>query len=368
MPLLLPFPRAGHDALKWVQCGTVQHSRGRSCEMRASAGAEGCGVEGAEKTWGELCLFSAAAPWQRRGGHKAKEFALCRFSISEGAAGITGWGQGALAPAGRVPTVTLVLPLPLTQNLGDPGCCWILGQRLIAYCGQLDQYPPVPISPSPAAWEHWFGPTVPTAGRSGPGRHRQLPLCFCHVWGSVGTRCLLILKGQSSSPQGQGWPGRSLGSMAEGCRDHSTCCRQLPATCSLPPCSLPGPPHSASPVPNPRVPVPVPERGPACSGAHPLPLFPGLVSSGSCRGRSLSTRETEASYLLLIGMAPPGPAESGWRNVAAGQAAPRGVSGDVAAAAAGLPGCGVPWHPHPRWWALGQGCRGKCPRGRQVWG
>lgn len=57
--------------------------------------AEGHGVEGAEKTWGKFCLFSATAPWQRRGGHKAKEFALCRFSISEGAAGITGWGQGA---------------------------------------------------------------------------------------------------------------------------------------------------------------------------------------------------------------------------------------------------------------------------------
>lgn len=89
MPPLLPFPRAGgekpgsvSDALRWMQCGTVRHSRGRSCAARASAGAEGRGVEGAEKTWGELCLFSAAAPWQRRGGHKAKEFALCRFSIS----------------------------------------------------------------------------------------------------------------------------------------------------------------------------------------------------------------------------------------------------------------------------------------------
>lgn len=77
------------------------YSRGRSREARAAAGAEGRGVEGAEKTWGELCLFSATAPWQRRGGHKAKEFALCRFSISEGAAGITGWGQGVPAPSGR---------------------------------------------------------------------------------------------------------------------------------------------------------------------------------------------------------------------------------------------------------------------------
>lgn len=57
--------------------------------------AEGHRVEGTEKTWGKFCLFSATAPWQRRGGHKAKEFALCRFSVSEGAAGITGWGQGA---------------------------------------------------------------------------------------------------------------------------------------------------------------------------------------------------------------------------------------------------------------------------------
>lgn len=153
--------------------------------------------------------------------------------------------------------------------------------------------------------------------------------------------------------------------MAEGCRDRSTCCRQLPATCSLPPCSLPGPPRSAPPVPNPRVPVPVPERGPACSGAHPLPLLPGLVSGGSCRGRSLSTRETEASYRLLIGMAPPGPAESGWRNVAAGQAAPRGISGDAAAASVGLPGCpGTQVPIGGRWDRL----QGQIPRGKQVWG
>lgn len=308
-------------------------------------------------------MFSAVAPWQRRGGHKAKEFALCRFSISEGAAGITGWGQGAPAPAGWAPAVALVSPLPLTQTPGDPGCFWILGQRLIAYRGQLDQYPPVPVSPSPAAWEHRFGPAVLTAGRSGLGRQQQLPLCFCHARGGVGTHCLLILKGQSSGPRGQSWPGRSLGSTAEGCRDRSTCCRQLPATCSLPPCSLPGPPHSASPVPNPRVPIPMPERGPACSGVHPLPLLPGLVCGGSCRGRSLSTRETEASYRLLIGTALPGPAESGWRNVAAGQAAPRGVSADAAAAGAGLPGCGVPWHPCPCRWVLGQVAEANAPGG-----
>lgn len=102
------------------------YSRGRSREARNAAGAEGRGVEGAEKTWGELCLFSATAPWQRRGGHKAKEFALCRFSISEGAAGITGWGQGVPAPSGRAPPA---LPAPLE----DPGCLWIMGWRTIAY-------------------------------------------------------------------------------------------------------------------------------------------------------------------------------------------------------------------------------------------
>lgn len=299
-------------------------------------------------------MFSAAAPWQRRGDHKAKEFALCRFSISEGAAGITGWGQGAPAPAGRAPAVALVSPSPLTQTLGDRGCFWILGQRLMVYRGQLDQYPPVPISPIPGCLGApvWF--------RHAHCRHPQLPLCSCHARGGAGTHCLVILKGQSSGPQGQGCPGGSLGSMAEGCRDGSTCCGQLPATCSPPPCSLPGPPHSASPLPNPRVPIPVPERGLACSGMHPLPLLPGLISVRSCWGRSLSTRETKASYHLLIRTAPPGPAESGWRNVAAGQAAPRGVSGDAAPAGAGLPGCGVPWHPRPRWWVLGQviGVRG----------
>lgn len=94
------------------------YSRGRSREARASAGAEGRGVEGAEKTWGELCLFSATAPWQRRGGHKAKEFALCRFSISEGAAGITGWGQGVPAPSGRAPAGA---PVSLWKTLGASG-------------------------------------------------------------------------------------------------------------------------------------------------------------------------------------------------------------------------------------------------------
>lgn len=72
--------------------------------------------------------------------------------------------------------------------------------------------------------------------------------------------------------------------MAERCQHRPACCRQLPATCSLP-----GPPHSASPVP---------KAGP---GAHPLPLLPRLVCGGSCWRRSLSTRETEASYRLLSG-------------------------------------------------------------------
>lgn len=169
-------------------------------------------------------------------------------------------------PPDRPPRLLSSPPYPSARPWETLGSSGFLGQRLMAYRRQLDRYPPVPISPSPAAWEHWFGPAMPTAGRSGPDRHRQLPLSFCRARDSVGTHRLLILKGQSSGPQGQG--GQEP--REHGCWDHSACCRQLPASFSLPPCSLPGPPRSASPVPNLRVPIPAPEQGLACSwGASP---------------------------------------------------------------------------------------------------
>ena len=307
-------------------------------------------MEGAEKTWGELCLFSAAAPWQRRGGHKAKEFALCRFSISEGADGITGWGQGAPAPAGRVPTVGAggalgISPLPLTQTSGDPGCFGILGQRLIAYRGQLDQYPQFPsLHPRLRGGTGLAPPCALTAGQARAGTSSRLR-------GSP-------MRGQRGHPQPfhpegpERWsPGMGLAGQKP-----SGCSQGLPGSlCQLPaPCSPPWSPHSASPVPNPRVPIPVPERSPSRSGFHPQPLLPGLISIWSCWGRSLSAGEPEAPYRLLIRPAPPGPAESGRRNVAGGQAAPRRVSGAGAAAGVGVPGSGVPWHPRPHRWAPAQ--------------
>lgn len=106
--------------------------------------AEGHGVEGTEKTWGKFCLFSATAPWQRRGGHKAKEFALCCFSVSEGAAGITGWGQGA-GPAMALPTPPVPTGPRGSQISGDD-------LRIIAYhCGEAGS---IPWSSSPAARPH----------------------------------------------------------------------------------------------------------------------------------------------------------------------------------------------------------------------
>lgn len=100
-------------------------------------------------------------------------------------------------------------------------------------------------------------------------------------------------------------------------------------------------------------------------GGRPLPLLP--VCGGSCWGRSLSTRETKTAYQLLIRTSPPGPAESGWKNVAAGQAAPHGISGDAAVSRRGAPwvrGSPTPASPSV---GFGAGCRGKRPGGRQVW-
>lgn len=98
---------------------------------------------------------------------------------------------------------------------------------------------------------------------------------------------------------------------------------ELPTTFSLPRCegrrilSLSGPalliPHLS-----PRA-----KAGDGCSPVcipSALPLLQELRGEGPWQ--SLSTMETEASYLLLIRTAPPGPAESGCRNVAPGQAAP----------------------------------------------
>lgn len=110
----------------------------------------------------------------------------------------------------------------------------------------------------------------------------------------------------------------------------------LPVTWSLLPVSRrtlssawPPRPGSAGLDPKSRLlfPDPVPEQGLSVSGAHPRPLLPSPSATelpGEGPWQSLSTMETTASYLLLIRTAPPGPAESGCRNVALGQAAPRG--------------------------------------------
>lgn len=78
----------------------------------------------------------------------------------------------------------------------------------------------------------------------------------------------------------------------------------------------------------PRSHFPVPERGLACSGG-----IPSLSSPGSFMlGKVLEPQGDRSLLSPPYRDSPPGPAESGRRNVAAGQAAPRGVSGDAAAA------------------------------------
>lgn len=252
---------------------------------------------------------------------------ICIVSLQHfgGRSGITGWGQGAQHPTtGPCRRSCLTLALPI-----DHGCFWILGQKLIAYGGQLGQHPPVLISPSLIAlgalvWSHRAH-----CGRSGLGRHQQLPLCFHHVQGGVGH--LLILKHRSSGPRDRLGQARAW-LRAAGMALPAAGSRLQPAPCLGVPTVL----HQRQTC------IPVPEQSPACSGVHPLPLLPGIICSRSCWGRSLSTRETKASYHLLIRMALPGPAESGCKNVAPSQAAPAESMGMWL-----LPTC-------PRRWALGQ--------------
>lgn len=101
-----------HTSRRAQRWDLARERLGRAREAKAGAGAEGRGVEGAEKTWGELCLFSAAAPWQRCGGHKAKEFALCGSGAWRAQPGAP-WGLGVPAPA----------------SPGPPECFWLSDQR-----------------------------------------------------------------------------------------------------------------------------------------------------------------------------------------------------------------------------------------------
>lgn len=108
----------------------------------------------------------------------------------------------------------------------------------------------------------------------------------------------------------------------------------LPATWSLlhgAPCAQPNLPDlpqrgwipkSVSFSPSPWTSRARPSLGRIPGLSFPSPSAAELPGEGP--RQSLSTMETTASYLLLIRTAPPGPAESGCRNVALGQAAPSG--------------------------------------------
>lgn len=174
------------------------------------------------------------------------------------------------------------------------------------------QHPPVSISHAPV----WL------CRAHCPDRHGQLPFSFYHVRGVVGTRCLFIPK--DHGPQGQVWPGRSLGSRAE-----------------------------AAGVALPAAGTPLPASSLCFSGAKPACPHP-RAGAGSDLVRGASPASPPRAHLcwellgkilehqgdrsLLSSGYQDSPAESGWRNVAAGQAAPHGAGGDAAAAGAGLPG------------------------------
>lgn len=228
------------------------YRRGRSWEASPGTGAEGRGVEGAEKTWGELCLFSATAPWQRRCGHKAKEFALCRFSISEGAAGLAGWGQGVPAPSGRSPCKTL----------GASGV-WD-GEELHMAGGWTS----VPSSCLFGDWKLNLLLPCPLLVHQALADGFVLVPCVQHLW---------VLKGQSRGPQGHA-RGLQGGSAAAPCPSPPT----LPHQCQThAPCA-----H-----------FPMPQLGLACSGG-----IPSLSSLGSSvPGKVLEPQGDQSSYRLLIG-------------------------------------------------------------------
>lgn len=138
----------------------------------------------------------------------------------------------------------------------DPGCLRILGWTTSAYGERLDQWPQFQ---SPTGRSIWALPCALLAhqARAGSGRW----VCGRAVGAACGHR-LWVLRGQSRGPPGQG--GHTEGSgvappLLHQCQTHA-------------PRARPGPPApGASPASRPR------------------------------RGRSLSPRETEASYRLLIG-------------------------------------------------------------------
>lgn len=172
---------------------------------------------------------------------------ICIVSLQHfgGRSGITSWGQGAQHPT-MGPCCRSHLTPALTT---DHECFWSLGQKLIAYDGQLGQRPPVLISASLVALGAPVRSHCAHCWQVRPGQASAAafvhPPCAGWCWASFDPEAA------QQPSQGQGWPGKS---MAEGYWDGPTCCRQLPAICFVPGC-----PHCASSVPNPH----------PCAGAEP---------------------------------------------------------------------------------------------------